>query len=66
MKTDFNRLGVIILSGMIILLLLIWILGCTRHYHVWILGNNNEIEVVTNVPKEVSLEGKADVSVIPK
>ena len=43
----------------LIIMAALLLMGCTRHYHVLIIGDNNAIEVTASVPKQIeaSLEG---------
>ncbi len=45
--------------------LLILISGCTRHYHVFIIGNGNTIEVTAPFTKDIDTSAEADVKLIP-
>ena len=51
-----------------ILILIVWVLiGCTRHYHLYVIGNNHDIElaVSANVPKQIETSPTLELDVAP-
>ena len=51
----------------LIALLLIMNTGCTRHYYLYLIGNNNDVvvEVIASVPKTTDVSPTLDLDLVP-